>query len=108
MQNVSFCMHYLYTRTMGVTVQVRDLDADVNERLKAAASAKGLSYSEYLRRELTRIAERLRIEQRWAELTAAREARLDEELGLPRPRFEPAPIDAETIVRLLHEGREER
>ncbi len=97
-----------YDRIMGVTVQVRDLDADVSERLKAEASAKGLSYSEYLRRELTRIAERLRIEQRWAELTAAREASLDEELSLPRPRFEPAPIDSETIVRLLHEGREER
>ncbi len=89
-------------------MQVRDLDPDVNERLKAAAASKGLSYSEYLRRELTRIAERLRIEQRWAELTAEREARRAEQPDRPRPRFAPAPIDSETIVRWIHEGRGER
>ena len=89
-------------------MQVRDLDPDVNERLKAAAAAQHLSYSEYLRRELTRIAERLRIEQRWAELTAEREAREIEELTQPRPRFEHPPVDSETIVQWIREAREER
>lgn len=87
-------------------MQVRDLDPDVNERLKAAASSKGLSYSEYLRRELTSIAERLRIEQRWAELTAEREARRYDDFDRPRPPFEPEPIDSETIVQWIREDRE--
>jgi plasmid stability protein len=93
---------------MGVTVQVRDLDQEVSERLKAAAASKGLSYSEYLRRELTRIAEGLRIADRWAALTTEREARQGEELEKPRPRFEPTPVDTETIVRWIREGREGR
>ncbi len=93
---------------MGVTVQVRDLDPDVNDRLKAMAASKGLSYSEYLRRELTRIAERLRIEERWDELTRQREDRERLEAETPRPRFQPAPVDRETIVQWIHEGREER
>ena len=89
-------------------MQVRDLDPDVNERLKAAAMSKGLSYSEYLRRELTRIAERLRIEKRWADLTVEREASRNYEFTRQRARFEPEPIDSETIVRWIDEGRDER
>ncbi len=44
---------------MGVTVQVRDLDAGVQERLKAAAAARGQSLSEFLRIELARLADQL-------------------------------------------------
>ena len=38
---------------MGVTVQVRNLDASVQERLNKAAAQEGLSLSAFLRRELT-------------------------------------------------------
>ncbi|MGO4276932.1 hypothetical protein AB4Z22_45075, partial [Paenibacillus sp. TAF58] len=75
-------------------MQVRDLDPSVNERLKAAASAKGISYSEYLRRELTAIAESLRIDDRWAALQARNRVRR----AAPSEPFEPVDIDSETIV----------
>jgi hypothetical protein len=89
---------------MGVTVQVRDLDPDVNERLKAAASSKGLSYSEYLRRELTRIAESLRIDDRWAALQARNRVRRAASEGT----FEPVDIDSDTIVAWIREDRDRR
>ncbi|MFF1572572.1 hypothetical protein ACFVWR_07485 [Leifsonia sp. NPDC058292] len=93
---------------MGVTVQVRDLDPSVNDRLKAAAAAKGLSYSEYLRRELTRIAERMRVDERWAELERQTEEQLGslrESAELPREAVE-NDIDRETIVRWIREDRD--
>jgi hypothetical protein len=93
---------------MGVTVQVRDLDPAVNDRLKAAAAAKGLSYSEYLRRELTRIAERLRIDERWAQLTLEREEQLAADRERQEAPWQPIDIDADTIVKMIHEGREGR
>jgi hypothetical protein len=93
---------------MGVTVQVRDLDPAVNDRLKAAAAKRGLSYSEYLRRELTRIAERIRIEERWAELTLEHADRVAEVRSRPGERVEPAQADIETIVSWLHEDRDSR
>lgn len=83
-------------------MQVRDLDPDVNERLKAAASAKGLSYSEYLRRELTRIAEDLRIDDRWAALQKRNRVRR----AAPSEPFEPIDIDSDTIVAWIREDRE--
>jgi hypothetical protein len=93
---------------MGVTVQVRDLDPAVNERLKGAATAKGLSYSEYLRRELTRIAERLRIEDRWSETVAEHRARTDALFAEATRPFEPLDVATDEIVRILREEREER
>ena len=93
---------------MGVTVQVRDLDQAVNDRLKGAAAAKGLSYSEYLRRELTRIAEKLRIEERWREVTAAQRMEADVQAMaavFDRPRLD-IPIDE--IVQGIREDRDSR
>lgn len=49
---------------MGVTVQVRDLDADVQERLRAAAEREGLSLAAFLRRELTRLADQIDVRAR--------------------------------------------
>ncbi|HEY8281882.1 MAG TPA: hypothetical protein VIG28_05320 [Leifsonia sp.] len=89
---------------MGVTVQVRDLDPAVNERLKSAASAQGLSYSEYLRRELTRIAESLRIDDKWASLQARNRVRR----AAPQDPFEPVEIDSETLVAWIREDRDRR
>jgi hypothetical protein len=89
---------------MGVTVQVRDLDPTVDAQLKAAAKAKGLSYSEYLRRELTGIAEGLRIDDRWAALQARNRVRR----AIPKEPFEPVEIDSETIVAWIREDRDRR
>jgi hypothetical protein len=41
---------------MGVTVQVRDLDPVVSQKLREAAAQQGLSLSEFLRRELSQLA----------------------------------------------------
>ena len=39
-------------------LNIKDLDADVGERLRQQAAAAGLSTQQYLRNELTRIASR--------------------------------------------------
>ena len=92
---------------MGVTVQVRDLDPAVNDRLKGAAAAKGLSYSEYLRRELTRIAEKLRIDERWNELSAEARSRA-ERPAVPTEPWRPLGLTTEEIVASVREDRDGR
>jgi len=89
-------------------VQVRDLDPAVNDRLKGAAAAKGLSYSEYLRRELTRIAEKLRIEERWREVTAAQ--RVQAEGQAMAAVFDRPPLDIpmDEVVQGIREDRDSR
>lgn len=88
-------------------MQVRDLDPAVDDRLKRAAADKGLSYSEFLRRELTRMAEKLRIEDRWSEAKAAHDARVGAaaQSAEPLPRFD---ITTDEIIRAIHEGRKGR
>ncbi|MBN9629196.1 MAG: hypothetical protein J0I18_01065 [Actinobacteria bacterium] len=93
---------------MGVTVQVRDLDPAVDARLKGAATAKGLSYSEYLRRELTRIAERLRLEERWAEVVALDAAATQAAADSRRGPFPDLEIPSDDIVAIVRRGRSER
>ncbi len=71
---------------MGKLVQVRDVPEDVHRTLKARAAQAGMSLSEYLRAELTRIAalptnEELR-------------ARLRQRTPVPMPRETP-----EVIIR---------
>lgn len=49
-------------------MQVRDLDADVQQKLRDGAAREGLSLSAFLRRELTRVAARVEAEgtrDRW-------------------------------------------
>ena len=89
-------------------MQVRDLDPAVNERLKGAAAAKGLSYSEYLRRELTRIAEKLRIDERWSEVKASQH--LQTKLLTTKADLRPPLVDLSTeeIVRGIREDRDSR
>jgi antitoxin FitA len=48
----------LWSDTMGVMVQIRDVPEDVHRTLKARAAASGTSLSEYLRAELLRTASR--------------------------------------------------
>jgi hypothetical protein len=58
-------MHAEYADEMGSTVQIRNLGDDVTQKLKAKAAAAGLSLSEYLRRELTVLADQIALEERW-------------------------------------------
>ena len=88
-------------------MQVRDLDPAVNDRLKGAAAAKGLSYSEYLRRELTRIAERLRIDERWREVSAAARAE-SEPPSTPAEPWRPLGMTTVEIVDSVRADRDGR
>lgn len=83
---------------MGVTVQVRDLDAGVLERLRKCASKEGLSLSAFLRRELTELARDLEVRER-----AGHETTLQAMLGGPLPGLEN--VSAQEIVDIIHEGR---
>jgi hypothetical protein len=87
---VAVCMHY--SVEMGVTVQVRDLNADVQQTLRDAAAREGLTLSAFLRRELTRIAARVEAEgtrNRW---------------GISAAFF--AGIPTEEIVAMVREDRD--
>lgn len=65
MHNSPTRMHGRYPDHMGTTVQIRNLSDDVTRKLKAQAAAAGLSLSEYLRRELTDLAEQIELDNRW-------------------------------------------
>jgi plasmid stability protein len=54
-----------YPGEMATTVQIRNVSDEVTEKLKAKAAADGLSLSEYLRRELTTLADQITLEDRW-------------------------------------------
>ncbi len=96
--NLSSCMHLDYNRSMGVTVQVRDLDPDVQERLRRSATKEGLSLSAFLRRELTELARDLEVRE-----LAGAETTLQAMLGGPLPGLEN--LSAQEIVDIIHEGR---
>lgn len=81
-------------------MQVRDLDADVQERLRASAAKEGLSLSAFLRRELTELARDLEVRER-----AGHETTLQAMLGGPLPGLDH--ISTQEIVDAVHEGRRE-
>jgi plasmid stability protein len=83
---------------MGVTVQVRDLDADVQQALRAAAAREGMSLSAFLRRELTRLAELLEMRSR-ADALHSRNR-----LGVSDDFF--SGISTEQIVDMVREDRD--
>jgi plasmid stability protein len=58
-------MHANYPDDVGTTVQIRNLSEDVTQKLKAKAATAGLSLSEYLRRELTALADQIALDERW-------------------------------------------
>lgn len=82
-----------------MTVQVRDLDADVQSTLRAAADRRGLSLSAFLRRELTELADRIAFEQRAAALGA-----LPHPLGIDPAFFDG--ISSDDIVSMVREDRD--
>jgi plasmid stability protein len=65
MQTIRISMQGRYSEGMGTTVQIRNLSDEVTEKLKSKAVAAGLSLSEYLRRELTVLADQITLEERW-------------------------------------------
>lgn len=74
-------------------MQVRDLDADVQQTLRDGAAREGLTLSAFLRRELTRVAARVEAEStrdRW---------------GVSPGFF--AGIPAEEIVAMVREDRDQ-
>lgn len=83
---------------MGVTVQVRDLDTAVQERLRKAAAKEGLSLSAFLRRELTELARDLKVRE-----LAGQETSLQDILGGPIPGLEN--VSTQQIVDIIRENR---
>ena len=81
-------------------MQVRNLDVDVQERLRRSAQQQGLSLSAFLRRELTQLARNLEVRER-ADALNSRNA-----LGGPFPGLEH--IDIQEIVQIIREDRDSR
>lgn len=59
-------------------VQIRDVPDDVRRTLKSRAALAGTSLSEYLRAELTRVAERPAPQELWDRLRARESVDADE------------------------------
>lgn len=87
--------------TMGVTVQVRNLDDGVLEQLRKSADAEGVSLSAFLRRALTDLARDLEVLE-----LAGHSTTLTEMLGGPLPGLEH--LSSQDIVDAVHDGRRER
>jgi len=83
---------------MGATVQVRDLDEGVQERLRLAAEREGMSLSAFLRRELTRLVDQLEIRAR------ADALRSRNRLGVSKDFF--SGISSDQIVAMIREDRD--
>ena len=79
---------------MNKQIHVRDFDDTTHGRLVDMANAKGLSLSEFIRQELTEIAQKP---------SNAEFIKLLKEL--PREKIN---WTSEDTVRIIHEGREER
>jgi plasmid stability protein len=86
---------------MGVTVQVRNLDAGVQEQLRKAAAKEGLSLSAFLRHQLTDLAHNLEVRERADRLNAGT---LRNKLGGPFPELQGIPI--QEIVQMIREDRD--
>ena len=81
-------------------MQVRNLDVEVQERLRKSAIKEGLSLSAFLRRELTELALDLEVRER-----ADHETTLQAKLGGPLPGLDH--LGTQEIVDIIHEGRRE-
>jgi hypothetical protein len=77
---------------MNKQIHIRDFDGVSHGKLAERARLQGMSLSEYLRRELAKLANRPTAEEIAERIRA-----------LPRPK-----ASSEEIVKFLHEGREER
>lgn len=77
---------------MGKHIHIRNFDSDLHQVLVDRAKRKGLSLSEYLRQELTRLASNRSIDEVMHRL-----------INLPRPN-----IPREVIQKAVQEARAER
>jgi antitoxin FitA len=77
---------------MNKHIHIRDFDGASHSKLAERAQKQGISLSEYLRVELAKLAERPTMEELMARLKS-----------LP-----PVNISSDEIVKIIHEGREER
>lgn len=79
-------------------MQVRDLDEDVQQALRDAATREGISLSAFLRRELTRLAHGLEMDERADNLE--KRNRFGVTIGF-------SGLSTDELVALIHEGRGE-
>lgn len=79
-------------------MQVRDLDLDVQQALREAAAREGMSLSAFLRRELTRLAERIEIGTRVSSLQSRNR------LGVSKDFF--SGVSTAEIVAMVREDRD--
>jgi plasmid stability protein len=86
---------------MGDTVQVRNLDPDVLNRLRRAADREGMSLSAFLRQELTRLADLVEVRERAGALRGA-------STTLGGPFTDLGAIDRDEIVAIIREERGKR
>lgn len=84
-------------------MQVRNLNAGVQEQLRKAAAKEGLSLSAFLRKQLTELARNLEVRERADRLNAGT---LRNKLGGPFPALQG--IDIQEIVRMTREDRDQR
>ncbi len=77
---------------MGTHIHIRDFDSDLHQVLVGRAKRKGLSLSEYLRQELSRLASNPSIDEVMERL-----------INLPRPN-----IPRDVVQKAVQEARSER
>jgi antitoxin FitA len=63
------CHTCLYAESMSKMIQVRDVSEDLHKILKSRAASEGMSLSDFIKRELVRIAERPTMKE-WLERTS--------------------------------------
>ena len=80
-----------YADNMSKMIQVRDVPEPVHRRLKSRAAREGMSLSDFIKRELERVAERPTM-QEWLERTA-------------QARPIPAKRSAAQVIRELRDER---
>lgn len=65
---MDMCRAFFYAGSMSKMIQVRDVTDEVHGTLKARAAREGMSLSDYIKRELERVAERPTMRE-WLERT---------------------------------------
>lgn len=82
-------------------MQVRNLNAGVQEQLRKAAAKEGLSLSAFLRDQLTELARTLEVRERADRLNAGT---LRNALGGPFPELQGIPL--QEVVRMIRQDRD--
>lgn len=82
----------MQTACMNKHIHIRDFDGPSHSKLAERARKQGMSLSEYLRRELAKLADRATMEEIMEKIKSS-----------PRPKF-----SSEEVVKIVNEGREER